>query len=105
MNAARNSAGISISIEQRDPEIQELYFEQFMALKELLQATLAEEWQWQLHFRTNDGKVITRIYKEIPDVSVFNKDHWPELISFFKQRIIALDNFWENARYSFERLK
>jgi hypothetical protein len=52
-----------------------------------------------------DGKTVSRIYKELPGVSVFNKSDWPELISFFKPRLIALDAFWENARYSFDDLR
>ena len=104
MDADQKSAAIYISIQHADPEIQELYFEQFLELKDLLHDTLQEEWEWQLRVPV-DGKIITRIYKEISDVSIFNKDQWPELISFFKQRIIALDTFWENARYSFEALR
>ena len=102
MAAERHSATIYISIQHPDPEVQELYFEQFLELKELLHATLQEEWQWQLRVPADDGKIITRIYKEMPGVSVFNRDQWPELISFFKQRIIRLDSFWELAKYSFE---
>lgn len=105
MDAGPKSSVISISIEHRDPGIQELYFEQFLEFKTLLHALLEEEWQWQLHVSVSDGKVISRIYNEITGVSVFNKDHWPDLISFFKPRIIALDSFWEDARYSFESLK
>jgi hypothetical protein len=104
MDAGKKSAAISISMEHRDPVIQELYFEQFMEFKNLLHGILQEEWEWELH-ATVDGKVISRIYKEISGVSVFNKDHWPQLISFFKPRIIALDSFWEDAKYSFEGLK
>jgi Domain of unknown function (DUF4268) len=103
MDAGVKSAVISISLEHRDPGIQELFFEQFLELKELLHSTLEEEWLWQLHV-TLDGRVVSRIYKEISGVSVFNKEHWPDLITFFKPRIIALDSFWENARYSFEGL-
>ena len=102
MHADQYSAAIYIAIQHPDPEIQELYFEQFLQLKDLLHTELGEEWQWQLRVHVGDGKMITRIYKEMPGVSVFNKDQWPELISFFKQRIIALDKFWENAKYSFE---
>jgi hypothetical protein len=105
MNAGQKSAAISISIEHRDAEIQELYFGQFLELKSLLHAELQEQWVWQLHVPDADGRIISRIYKELSDVSVFNKNHWPELISFFKPRIIALDNFWENARWGFEGLK
>jgi hypothetical protein len=105
MEAGQKSAAISISIEHRDRDIQELYFEQFLEFKSLLHAILEETWAWQLHIPVADGKVISRIHKEIAGVSVFNKDHWPDLISFFKPRIIALDSFWQDAKYSFEGLK
>ena len=101
MDAGKKSAMISISLEHSDPELQQLYFEQFLEMKDMLHATLGEEWEWQLHAQV-DGKIITRIFKTLPEVSVFNKEHWPDLISFFKPRIIALDSFWENARWGFQ---
>jgi hypothetical protein len=105
MDAGQKSAVIFISIEHRDTDIQELYFRQFEQFSDLLQTTLEEEWEWQMHESLGNGKVISRIYKELAGVSVFNKDQWPELISFFKPRMIALDSFWENAKYSFESLQ
>lgn len=101
MDAGKKSAMISISLEHNDPELQQLYFEQFLEMKDMLHATLGEEWEWQLHAQV-DGKIITRIFKILPEVSVFNKEDWPDLISFFKPRIIALDSFWENARWGFQ---
>lgn len=98
-------ARISITIEHHDAGIRALYFHQFLELKTLLHIALQEEWQWQLHTPVGDGKVISRIAKELAGVSVFNKDHWPDLISFFKPRMIALDSFWENTKYDFERLQ
>ena len=105
MDAGKKSAMISISLEHSDPDLQQLFFEQLLEMKDMLHATLGEEWVWQLHVPVDDGKVISRIYKEITDVSVFSKDDWPDLISFFKPRIIALDGFWENAKYGFEGLR
>jgi hypothetical protein len=105
MDAGKKSAVIAISMEHRDPEIRELYFEQFLQLKNLLHEILQEEWDWQLHVPGGDGRIISRISKEISGVSVFNKEDWPELISFFKPRIIALDAFWENAKWSFDSLR
>jgi hypothetical protein len=104
MDAGQKSAAISISIEHRDPGIQELYFEQFLELRGLLHEALQEEWQWRLHVQDTD-KVISKIFKEISDVSIFDRDHWPALISFFKPRIIAMDSFWCDAKYSFDNLK
>jgi hypothetical protein len=104
MDADKKSAAIYISMEHRDPEVQRIYFEQFLEFRTLLHSTLHEEWNWQLHVPVAHGKVISRIYQEIPGVSIFNKEQWPDLISFFKPRIIALDSFWEDAKYSFESL-
>lgn len=105
MNAGQKAASIGIVMQNADPAIRELYFEQFQELKEMLHGMMEEEWVWELHTYDESGKVISRIYKEMNGVSVFNRDQWPQLISFFKPRIIALDAFWENARYSFEALQ
>lgn len=105
MQADKKHASISIELNHPDVEIQEMFFEQFTALKQLLHDTLEEEWEWDLHTEDENGKTISRIYKEISGVSIFNQDNWPELISFFKPRIIALDEFWSNAMYSFDDLK
>lgn len=105
MDADAHGATIAITIEHNDPGIRELYFGQFIELKPMLHTSLMEEWQWQARFSLMEGREISRIHKHLPAVSIFNKDHWPELISFFKPRIIALDQFWENAKYSFEALK
>jgi hypothetical protein len=105
MDANQKLATISISLEHKDAGIRELYFHQFEEFKTILHETLNEEWQWELHSQATDGKSISKIFKEITGVSVFNRDHWPELISFFKPRIIALDQFWEDAKYTFESLR
>lgn len=103
MDAASRNATIAISIEHDDAHVRELYFHQFLEQKKFLEDILQEQWIWQLHSHMND-KTISRIYREIANVSVFNKDHWPDLISFFKPRIIALDQYWHLAKYSFEPL-
>ncbi|HEX6225228.1 MAG TPA: DUF4268 domain-containing protein [Chryseolinea sp.] len=105
MDAGAKSATIAIVIQHRDPGIQQLYYEQFLELKDLLHAELGEAWQWQLHLAEGSERVVSRIFQELHGVSVFNRDHWPALISFFKPRIIALDTFWENAKYTFEGLR
>lgn len=105
MHADKKNAFIAIELAQPDPEIQELFFEQFEELKTYLHDILGEEWEWSLHMPDEYGRTVSRIYKEISPVNVFNKDDWPQLISFFKPRIIALDEFWSDAKYSFESLK
>ena len=105
MDADKNSATIGITITHPDSVIQELFFEQFREIKTMLNSYLNEEWQWALHDKDENGKTISRIYKQINGVSIYNRDDWPQLISFFKPRIIALDEFWSVGQYSFEALK
>ena len=105
MEAGKRSASISIEIAHSDAGIQELFFEQFLELKNILHNTLNEDWEWQLHEITEDGKTISRIIRKLYNVSIFNKNDWPALISFFKPRIIALDEFWSDAKYAFDALK
>ncbi|MBV9963447.1 MAG: DUF4268 domain-containing protein [Parafilimonas sp.] len=105
INADNKIALIAIEITHKDEALQELYFNQFEQLKTLLQSTMGEEWKWILHTHDSNGKTISRIYASIENVNIFNKEDWPKLISFFKPRLIALDEFWINAKQIFEALR
>lgn len=105
MHADKEKASIAIEITHPDVGIQELFFEQFKETRNVLHEYLEEEWEWELHSHDEEDKIISRIYKEISEVNIFNKDDWPQLISFFKPRMIALDQFWYNAKDSFDVLK
>jgi hypothetical protein len=105
MQAENRSASIAIEIAHPDAGIQELFFEQFKELRIILADALQEEWEWDLHTTDEYGKTISRIYRQLDSVSIFNRNDWPALISFFKPRIIALDEFWSDAKYSFDALK
>ena len=105
MNAGNKSASISIDITHKDESLQELYFQQFFELKKLLHSLLNEEWTWLLRTHDENGKTISRIYTNVSNVNIFNKEDWPQLISFFKSRIIALDEFWSNAKHLFETMR
>lgn len=105
MTADNRKAEIAIELTHKDKEIQQLYFEQFRELKQFLDAATGEEWQWQLHTTDDWGRTVSRIGLQQQGVSVFQKEDWPQLISFFKQRLIALDEFWSQVKYSFESLR
>jgi len=105
MNADNKKAIIAIEITHNDLDIQHIIFDQFEQFKTLMETTIQEKWAWQLHSHNGDGKIISMIFKEKNDVTIFKKEDWPGLISFFKPRIIALDEFWSNVKYAFELLR
>ena len=102
MKAERDFASIGIEIGHPDEELQELYFDQFAQFKKMLEAVLGESWDWKLHQVNEFGQLVSRIEKILPAVNVMNEQDWPEIISFLKPRIIALDEFWDNVKPGFE---
>lgn len=105
MHADNKKAIIAIELNHKDKDIQQIYFEQFHQFKNLFEDAVNEEWNWQLHWFDEHGKLISRIYKETTGLSIFQKQDWPDLISFFKLRVIALDEFWSQVKYAFESLR
>lgn len=105
MDAGNKKASVAIELTQNDPGIRELYFEQFLQLKSILQDSLNEEWTWTLQTTDSTGRSISRIYIELHGVSIFRKEDWPAIISFFKPRAIGLDEFWSTVKYGFEALR
>ncbi len=104
MDADGAQAVIRIVLQHQDAGLQQLYFDQFLAQKSLFHEQVGEEWNWALHTTDSFGKTISTISKSLHPVSIFNKEDWPKLISFFKPRIVVLDEFWSSAQYSFQSL-
>jgi hypothetical protein len=101
MDADNKSAFIAIEINHPDADIRELMFLQFEALKHILEAHIGEEWRWE-PAAEDQGRVVSRISKSLNGLNIFRQEDWPDLISFLKPRIIALDQFWSEAQYGFE---
>ncbi|WP_443938231.1 DUF4268 domain-containing protein [Pedobacter sp. MW01-1-1] len=104
MDVSNKRAFIAIQLTHPDTDIRHLIFEQFEEFKTMLHATLNEEWIWVRDMEDDLGKTISQVYIDLTGVSIFNQQHWPDLISFFKPRIIALDEFWDNVKPVFEDL-
>ncbi|MCW3072435.1 MAG: hypothetical protein JWO44_2325, partial [Bacteroidetes bacterium] len=105
MEAGKEGASISIELRHPDELMRELYYDRFSSFRTMLHAGLNEEWAWQAETTDEHGKAISRIYTEIKSVNVYDKNTWPEIISFLKPRIIALDEAWNNIKDAFEDLR
>jgi hypothetical protein len=104
MQADKRTASICIAITHADLGLQEIFFEQFQEFKLILEQVCQEEWDWQLHTQDDYGRTISSIGLELNQVNVFNKQDWPAIISFFKPRLIALDDFWYDVKDNFVEL-
>jgi hypothetical protein len=104
MDTDGKKARIGIKLIHDDIEIQQLFFEEFKKLSKQLFEHLEEEWIWHLHTSDENAATISIIYMEHQCVNVYEQAHWPQIISFLKPRMIALDAFWCNWKYGFEEL-
>ena len=99
------SARIAIEIALKDREMQELMFEQYEEFKYLFESEMGEDWIWFRSFYEDTGKENSKIELRLEKVSIFNEETWPEIISFLKENLIKLDEFWDNVKDSFEIFK
>lgn len=104
MNAEKREAIISVDIVHPDSDTRERYFEQFLAFKTMFEVLMNEEWEWNAETTNDFGVSISQISKKLTNVSIYNQQDWPQLISFLKPRIIALDQFWNDVKPVFEAL-
>lgn len=104
MQTDGSNAFVAIEIFHKNPIIRQSYFEKFLQFKKAFKQSAKEDWLWEIHYTDEHGKNLSRIYKKLDNTNVLNKDNWPQLISFFKSGIIALDQFWSEYKHGFEDL-
>jgi hypothetical protein len=101
MDAGTTKAVIAIELSHPNAAERLQYYEQFVALKKVLESTAKFSWQWNEILQT-DHKTISSISQQLDGVNVLNQSDWPTIISFLKPRIIALDAFWDMVKDGFE---
>ncbi len=104
MDASGSDAYIGIEIADKIESEREKRFDHFLSLKRVFETTVAEKWVWKKHAFAADGKEVSSIYTRKENVNVLKESDWPEIISFLKPRIIALDHFWVEYKEVFDMI-
>ena len=103
MDTPNRGASIGIVLTDTDSLLRLQVFEQLQQLQGILNETTGfADWIWEPTTYNQTGQEISRIFVSLERASVLNKADWPELISFFKTRLIALDQFWRLVKFQFE---
>ena len=100
--AERDGAAVAIVLSHPDIQEQQAYYELLLQSKKMLEGQTMEAWQWQPPTPGEQGKIASRVYCRLAGVDVFNQADWPAIISFLKPRLMALDAWWQEARWGFE---
>lgn len=95
-------AFIAIELSQPDAGIQVWQFDQISQFKKQFQGICGADWKWKQFNSGNDKKLISSITAYLENVHILNQSDGPAIISFFKERIIALDNFWNEYQFALQ---
>ena len=104
MDTCKDSAEVMVEIFLKDTMLQHQYFEIFNNFALEMNKIGANKWVFQKdYFQENKG-FVSLIAAELKNVNVFKEDDWPTMISFLKQYMLGLDEFWASYKPAFELL-
>lgn len=92
-SADNKKAEVSIDIEMKDEVFRNAYYEKIWSLELLLEEHIGE-FHKEEFYELDNGKVISRIWVEKYNVSVFNKNSWQEIFEFFYHKMNGFELFY-----------
>ena len=93
MDADKSEAIVRIEI-RGDEEKRELLYNLFISLQKQFNSFFTNQFTWQRESFDEHNKPLCCIYCLSENFNIFKREHWPGLISFFKNNITAFDAFW-----------
>jgi hypothetical protein len=102
LHCASGEALVALELSNPEEAIRHWQFDQLVLFKKQFQQLCGAEWLWQKEVSGQDGKGISTISANIANVHILNQSDWPQMISFFKEKLIALDEFWNAYQFALE---
>ncbi len=90
----RKFAQVSMDIIDDDELIRAYYFEKLQSLQKILTTEYLPEAISAENYELPEGKIISRIYVQLDDVSIHNQKDWPEVKAFLSARMLRLEEFF-----------
>lgn len=87
-------AQVLIDIENRNLDVRKIYFEKIVSLKNILEEDYISNLIYEQNHTLESGKTISRIWVELNDVSVSNRQYWNTIFDFFEQKMDKLESFF-----------
>lgn len=87
-------AQVSIDIEPQDETINAYYYDKFLSLKNIITTEYLPEVIFNESYELENGKIIPRLYVELSNISVHNKNTWKETMPFLYKNMAVLEEFF-----------
>lgn len=93
---SRKIAQVSLDILDEDEMIRAYYFEKMQSLENVLKSEYLPEATLEEFYELPEGKIISRVYVEMHNVSIHNRKDWPEVKKFLASNMLQLEEFFED---------
>ncbi len=90
---------VSIDSCSTDPLLRKYYYEKFESLKSLLLYEVSQDFIFDKNYTLESGKTISRVYLQKDNVSIHNKESWPEVFDFFNSNMDKLEEFFQEYQH------
>lgn len=87
-------AQVFIDIEMRDSEKRIQYFEKLESLKAILENEFIADLVFEKNVTLETGKVVSRVWVELQNVSLNNPKFWPQIFTFFNKNMLQFEMFY-----------
>ena len=90
----REVAQVGIDLETRNLEKRLELFEKLESFRKILEETMQEPMVWDIDYTRENGKSVSRIYLEINDVDIYDRDTWDTAHKFMYDKMMKLEKFY-----------
>lgn len=87
-------AQVLLEIEPKDEELRKIYFEKVESLKNVLIDEYIEDAVFERDFYLENGKTVSRVWVQLDNISVNNRNTWPQIFDFFNEKMSAFELFF-----------
>ena len=89
--------GIAIDIQQKDPEIRALLYDQFLELRRLLEAEWGDDVFYESSHFLESGVEVSRITIKLENAYFYDKEQWTEITRWYEKHLLGIDAFWDTV--------
>lgn len=87
-------AMVALEIESKDEEHRKIYFEKMESLKTILTEEYLSDVIFEKNYQLENGKIISKIWVEIDNISINNKSSWTTIFDFFSKKMNLFEHFF-----------
>lgn len=87
-------ARVGIEISNSNEALQLIYFQKIESLKTILEDDYLKNCIFDQYYTLETGKKVGKIYVELDNISINNKNNWHQIFNFFNDNMIHFENFF-----------